>query len=289
MIAVVAFFRAKHDWGEFLYAQFVFTPAYAAMNWSSVSWERIRLFFHIRPLLTAGSVSMFGIATLAAAKSRERVFSSSGILLIVWTLCGLAAAAVQMRGFPVHFFGLLPPASLLAARAFLLPSTSAKPWVNGLAMCGIGAMLVGPIKNVPESRWRASRTALTPDVRLAKKLETLTAPDDTLVVWGNFPSIYVTANRKSASRYINPYWVGETRLGLDLKNSFLREVEVNRPAFFVLEKSAQTPPAMKSPEGTFSRFPELVALIGAHYELWEETVRFRTYRRKGHVGPGGVE
>jgi hypothetical protein len=125
-----------------------------------------------------------------------------------WTVISLAAVAAGWRFFPRYYFQLLPVAALAGARGLAL--------LRGRRALALSALLLVPLirfgpryallaRDLVEGRpshW--VDIGMDQDSRRAANLtRQLSAPGDTLFVWGFRPELYVYTGLPAATRFLD--------------------------------------------------------------------------------------
>lgn len=200
-------------------------------------------------------------------------------------LTGLAWATVifQSKGFPYHYYAMLPFVALGTGLAF--SERIVGNMVGGLRLAGgalAGAMIVGfGIAAAPA--WGAFRgvarfpkveaslhnpgSAQAQEWELAAPVLALTAPGDRIYVWGNMPGVYVYSQRLPGGRYFHlmavlPPWSKGERLSL-----LLDRLEVDCPKLVLIASSPQWWAKGKDSKQLLAESPDFLRYLHEHYEL----------------------
>jgi hypothetical protein len=122
---------------------------------------------------------------------------------LCWIVIAFAGVVAGWRFFPRYYFLLLPPLTLAAARGFVLTK-----WVRFVVLALLLVPLVrfGPryflLATGSDSNW--SDLALNRDSAAAARIVSVNArPDDTLLVWGYRPDIFVYTRMPAGSRFLD--------------------------------------------------------------------------------------
>ena len=130
---------------------------------------------------------------LAGVAARRR---AGGIDLWLWLAGGAVGVLAGMRFFGHYYLQLLPPLVLLAAAA--LPAVTANARRVATGAMAVSAAVMCAVAFLP-----ADERGLLPYGAIAAEVRKLTAPEDTVLVWGEFPEIYWAADRDPATRFIH--------------------------------------------------------------------------------------
>lgn len=174
-------------------------PGYWEQVWQW-GWLYSRDTFVEHPLkeavLRTGGWAWFHSAALAGAALsvvRERRWREAA-----WMLIALAGVAAGLRFFPRYYFLLLPPACILAARAFCRLRTAR------FAMAAL--LLIPVIRFGPRLFWHENwaDAAMMEDSRqTASILNSNKQPGDTLLVWGYRPDVFVFTGMPAGTRFLD--------------------------------------------------------------------------------------
>jgi hypothetical protein len=123
--------------------------------------------------------------------------------MLAWVLISLVAVAAGWRFFPRYYFQLLPPLTLLAARAW---TTSKGKRVVMAALLLIPLVRFGPRYVLLARDLIEHRQSDWSDLRLNQDslaASRMIAPGGTLLVWGYRPDIFVYTRLPAASRFLD--------------------------------------------------------------------------------------
>jgi hypothetical protein len=114
----------------------------------------------------------------------------------LWLLAGAVAACAGLRFFGHYYAQLIPPAALLAAG--VAPSLAARARRTAIAGMVLPAVVCAGAAFVP-----AGDTVSLPVQAVARRIDAVSAPDERVFVWGDFPELYWAADRAPATRFIH--------------------------------------------------------------------------------------
>jgi 4-amino-4-deoxy-L-arabinose transferase-like glycosyltransferase len=240
---------------------------------SAVFWERgarMTLIFSVccTPLLLGAWWSLRH-PELWVARGAER------FALLAWLVVATIGTAASGRFFDYYYLQLLPPLCLLAAPWFghvwqSGPDVSRAHWTRvAVAVCALIFLVV----NFAESPRPMGQDAMSQFVRRHS------SADDRIFVWGQYPSFYLHADRRPASRYITFFPLTGYIFGSPWNHDPLHEDTRDRilpGAWANLEQDfAQHPPRYildtegirHPPKYPVSQFPELDGLLVRDYRL----------------------
>lgn len=141
------------------------------------------------------------LVLLAAGAARCRTATPDQWL---WLAAAAFGVLVGLRFFGHYYLQVLPPLALLGAG--VLPAIA--PAARRLAMgfTAVSAAVMCAVAFLP-----ADERGLLPYGAVAAQVRRLSAPDDTVFVWGEFPEIYWASGREPATRFIhNGFLTGHT-------------------------------------------------------------------------------
>ena len=210
--------------------------------------------------------------------------------LLIWALLSWAAAASAGRTYGHYYLQFMPAFALLAGclladwQAWWLTSRSIllKIFLSLALAASAWTVVAGPLRGP----WPAS---LSPEYGsdAATFIHDHSKPADKIFVWGYCPDFYLIADRRPASRYIYcSFLTGlipwtNIQPGRDTSYAIvphtmdilLRELETNRPEYFVDTSLGEARHFTKYPLG---KFPRLAKWVTANY-LEVEPARFRPH------------
>lgn len=285
------------EWRSFIMSYLLFNVHYAAagsatygqsllvMLGNSMWWDR---------LLPIGLLG--GLAWLVLML-RLRAVPPRATRSFTWTACAACLIALGSIIGPkrpyIHYWQLLlvPGVFLLGAMTARLlsssPPRSRRPdqWLVALCTMGlIGIMLHHRSQN-PNSFLgdlayfhRFARTELA--IRVAARAR----PGEALAIWGRTDNIYVETGLRQATR--DSHFGSLVEAGPQqqyVRQRYLADLSYAKPAIF-LDSVGPANPHYTDPEFAHDRnYPELAAVIRAHYVLVEQAAGARIYRRKDLV------
>lgn len=213
-VPVVVVWGSLGAWSDLVNALVTYNRLYAAE--SLRTWQVGAVVDVVAPLGASLVVAVGGVALAGWRTTRARQRSA----LVGWTLAGLAAAVLSLRGYIHYYYPALSGLALLAAPtiARLLERRDGKPLWNRLAAALLVAVLL-----VPFGRDMLVVARLNPTAQAARLygedgtrlfaaapavgryVRSVTAPDQPIFVWASEPEIYLFADRRPASRLIYSY------------------------------------------------------------------------------------
>jgi hypothetical protein len=152
---------------------------------------------------SAGWASFHATAIAGACAYWLRGRDSERLRSVLWTVIALAAVCGGWRFFPRYYFHLLPAAVLAGARGLaLLPRKQALALA---ALLLIPMARFGPryVKLAMEGDAGWSDTAMNRDSRAIAESLADAGPDDTLLVWGYRPDLWVYTRRKAGTPWLD--------------------------------------------------------------------------------------
>ena len=247
-------------------------------------------------LWTAGGGVMLYRLVQRQPTAEEQAESPAAVYLFLWSLASLAGAASSGREFEHYVIQFLPAfalgTGLAVARTGQIAWSSASRWpwrlVAALATVGAVGLLAAAI---PGKRHRTIPS--DPSQRVAAYIREHTAPTDRIFVWGFHPDIYLEADRRAGSRFVNCSFVTglipwtnvaperDTTYamvpgGLD---TLVRDLAASRPVFLVDCSAGSNRHWQKYPP---EKYPVLQEFIRRHYRQVESQVfvpqGFRLYQ-----------
>ena len=212
-------------------------------------------------------------------------------LIVGWLTVSLAATMVGGRFFGHYFHQVTAPLAVLAA------PTALRLWRRrrALTVTWIGVpVIVFFLVGVFHGRVMAAAGAPDPDYDgIARFVDTHAREDESLIVWGNSPVLYFSADRPLGSRFVfSNYLTGmspATRTQSDPAvdasrnvvpaawDMFESDLDSRKPSLFVDMSAGDVAGYGKFPP---SRFPRLDSLLRRDYELLAEFAGGRILRRR---------
>ncbi|MFN2608642.1 MAG: glycosyltransferase [Acidimicrobiales bacterium] len=130
---------------------------------------------------------------LAAWAARRRTATTDQWLWLAGSAFGVL---VGLRFFGHYYLQLLPPLALLGAG--VLPGLAPAARRLAVGFTAVSAAVMCAVAFLP-----ADERGLLPYGAVAAQVRRLTAPTDTVFVWGEFPEIYWASDREPATRFIH--------------------------------------------------------------------------------------
>jgi hypothetical protein len=282
-----AYLGVKGAWRDYLVAQFVIAPQMAERLHHSMTvalaasrlvhpWMLAYVFL----LLLAGASSI-GQAAPGWKQPNRR-------LLLVWLAVAALAEAAEGAYFRYHFSPLLAVLALLGAPALagLVAELRGRASLRSLLAAAVLVILLAlPVsklaQHVVEARALLSGE-VPPDhwVLLGHFLRLHTPPGETIYVWGDDAVIYLHADRRAASRFLQAYFVSVPWRGVNFQQVFLVEFEASRPALVILLRTPLQDPANAALErSAFKDFSALQRLLTSEYQMCGERPEYLIYAR----------
>jgi 4-amino-4-deoxy-L-arabinose transferase-like glycosyltransferase len=252
-----------------------------------------------------GLSAIAGVGVLAAAisppiSSRERQNLS---LLLAIIAIHAAGIALEAEFVPHQFAATIPLLALVAGLGWVkLWRPAQRQGAGGVvAIASLLFVVAGagsPSTATQDVTWAqrlerlksvVSQAGPAPaaDVpqRVAQRVAELSAPDETVFVWGLESSIYWLSARKPATRFVHNLAQRTPGQSSAPRASLLRDLHRTRPALIVVEHG-DTPHLARGPRvdshQALESFPELASIIEVAYERVERLERFDIYRRAIH-------
>ncbi len=167
-------------------------------------------FATLYPLVFALGIvgALIVVVRVAQLQPSSRVSATRGweCYLLLWCGTSLAAAMASGRSFDHYFIQCFPPFAWMAA---WVPGWIAAQWKTSPLSAATRALgviaLLGLAVTVlwtPLAARRVAQPPLDPALRLSAFIESHSAPDDKIFVWGYNPDIYLYAKRSPATRFL---------------------------------------------------------------------------------------
>lgn len=147
-----------------------------------------------------------GMVPLAVLAARRRIGT---VDLWLWLAGGALTVVVGLRFFGHYYLQMLPPLALLAAG--VLPRLA--PMARRLA---VGFTAVSAAVMIAVAFLPADERGLLSYGSVAAEVRRMTAPSETIFVWGEFPEIYWASERDSATRFIHTGFITGQSGGRDI-------------------------------------------------------------------------
>lgn len=211
--------------------------------------------------------------------------------LATWTLLSFAGVSLGSRFAPHYYLQLLPPLVVLAARGMVLAwhRYRMRATIIFALLALIPVIRFGPryvsltVDNVAHRTPRWNDVALDSDSRqVASAIRKLAQPDDTLLVWGYRPDIYVYTRLVSDNRF----WDSQPLTGVPADRHLTATTSIyTEPASADRKELARSQPTflvdglgLMNPQLAPDKYPELKAWL-ARYKLIARTPLSLIYKR----------
>ena len=303
-LAVAVWFAARGAFGDFVYGVFVYhryNAEFIAPPWLPTIGS------FLRTIVTAGpELLVLAAAGIASLPRRERRFVG------VWI--GVTAAAVvlqrQLAGY--HYMLVVPGLAVAAGCGVVAlgrTMVSGLAWRRGAAAAIALVSLVLAMRSV--QAWRReygpdlafARGKLTRAEYLATFERGIISPaleeavaawvrervpiGERILIWGLAPAVYPLADRAPATRYpFHKILMTEAPLsrlipGLDARRAeLLARIEHDRPAVIIVGRNDRNGFEPETSLESLVRWPALISLVKADYELATEIGHFMLFRRR---------
>jgi hypothetical protein len=284
--AIVAGFSLTGHLDDFLFWGWRYNFQYIASV--PIRQEAVRFAIGTLPIAVAW---LPAIALLAWARQKAVT------LAWFWLTAMCVAVTVGGRFFGNYFLIVVPPLAVLAAvGATTLYTSGARRWLASLT-AAIVVLATGSALAVPFwDRLDPAATRLDVAYRDAGEwLNTHTASDDRLFVWGDSAQLYVYSQRLMATRFaFTNYHAGiiwGTNAIPGSAHPALPSLVVPRAWTELLDDMARTPPALIADAASgglhdfeghaLENYPQLWTIVQAHYRYETTHGGIRIYRRTG--------
>ncbi len=276
---------------EYLITQFLFAPEYvssAKINWTFSCF--VDRFLH--PEFFPGYFMLFLTALwIGMAIFGKKKISHNINLLLAWLGITIFVLFWHGKFHSVHFLPPIAPLALLSAGAFDHFSqirTLRASWLYCFYVGVISLFLLIPIlrfqKNIQFLKTAFNKSYVEgPWKKLGNNIKKRTNPEDRIFVWGNVPLIYLKAERKSASRFINTGFLSSSWRSINFKKILMDEFEENNPKYFILIKEKGNNACFEIDPGSvigFQQFHKLKDIIEKNYKIEEESNLYVLYRQQ---------
>lgn len=282
------YFYLKGGLADLLTTQFLFAPRYVARVHAVLTYRHF-LESALRPhLFPLYATAVLGLGSLAVSLAREQKVSLAEKILVVWLGVGVATFLIHGSYLAYHYLPLIAPLAVLTANPIhsLAAGFRAKgrhAQVSLIIVAGLTVLI--PLKRLGEHStytWRvfAHGRPADPWRDLGAYIRERTSPQDTILIWGNAPVLYLHADRRAASRFLSTAYLSLPSSGVDYRKIFLTELATNKPRYFVLVKNGSITPGLPGSLESFRQFDELKALVQTEYQVEKETESYAVFRRR---------
>lgn len=228
----------------------------------------------------AVSVGIFAAFHLAAVYVARRAPLADNLDLWLWLVTGLVAVAAGYRFYGHYWLQVVPPLALVAAIEMRTLAPALQRRLAGV----VGATAVVALVLA----WTPTTVRELPDpTPLAGFVAEHAGPDDTILIWGNFPEVYWEAERPPAAGFVSMDFV-TGRSGARDNGPQTIDDAPDRGYPHLLASIAEQPPAViidTQPSGfreygdyPIALFPELARFIEDRYGPSEDVDGFTVYR-----------
>ena len=236
---ILAWLHLRGALGAAIDATFLHNLSYAGAL--SMSRRLELLVAYATPLLASQGVAwvLAALGLMGLACRRDRF---PALFLAGWAIVGAAGVSVSGHYFPHYFQQLLPAIAALAGAAILAGRGSREPSRWRVAL--IGCLALAPLVLTAFSFWMLSPAAAIRGIyphnsfedmpAIAREIESITNPDDSVFVFGTEPELLFYARRASATRYIYLFPLfGRFPDARERQQGVIDEISSARPAVMV--------------------------------------------------------
>jgi 4-amino-4-deoxy-L-arabinose transferase-like glycosyltransferase len=288
LAAVLAYYALRGAFHDFIFYTWTYNLRFYGpeVGWTdrmSSAGVPFRLLVTFSPLLlvvlvAAACIFLYKIVQRQPTTG-EATDNPARVYIFIWALSSLIGAASGGRGFDHYSIQFLPP--LCLGIAWLLGRLTegvirGSYRLPGRLIASVVLLLVaaGLVPGTFTARLRT--LPVDPSRRVAQFMAERSAPNESIFVWGYHPDLYVFANRKPASRFVYasfltglipwtncaPYRATDYTIVPGAMETLLRELEANRPVFFV---DCSVGPNRHWDKYPLEKFPPLSAFVRERY------------------------
>ena len=302
LAAVSVAFLSLGAWTDFWNATIVYNFVYSDAPTSHRIRAAMLLVWHLSPMVPLLVIAwLVGIwCTLTGKFQRTEVEGIWPFVLILGPI-EIGLSMVSGSGYGHYYLAILPVGTLylgllvwfvskqkLATPAFLALILLFATVNYHMDIYERAADMVRMVRGIGE---QGSPTRMDRDRQVAKKVKSLSTPQDTILVWGAETQIYLLSERDSPTRFFYQYPLARSSFAKDGDlDEFILDVKEGWPAVIVDARSPRLPPLDEAdrrdwrPQQRYlhdpAQFQELFDFVESEYELLGEIDGFRLYAEK---------
>lgn len=241
MILSALFYKITGNFSDFWFCTFQYPSEYISLVSMDQGFKNFKYFFgqileSNFPILL---LALLGLASVGWRKDVRQEY----IFLIGFFVCSFFAVTPGFYFRPHYFLLWMPAFSLFAGIGFesLRLSNIKKVISMGILTIILGVPILSkmhfffilPVAELTRSVY--GRNPFPESLEIAKYIRDHSEKDDSVAIFGSEPQILFYANRKSATRHIYMYPLGEQHSHASLmQKEMALEIQVSRPEFIVL-------------------------------------------------------
>lgn len=211
---------------------------------------------------------------------KEKQYTPITVISILWLLAGCFSVLLGWRAYGHYFIQLVPPLAILGGLLIkdIAPSLLKKIYIYFIIMM---ILFTASRINIPLTYHYLGDSNSLSDYaykNVAHAVTEITAPDDTIFVWGSGAVAYIYANRRCASKILIADYISGRQFGVsneDMQANVNAYIQLLRKQF--IAEIIKNPPAVvidTSPSGYYGydKFP--LKNFSALYEIINNNYRF---------------
>ena len=303
LIAVSITFASLGAWAEFWGATALFNFAQSAASVDDRIRAAMLLVWHLSPVLPLLGVGWcVGIWYYLTGKMQGQTFERIWPFALTLGPVEVTLTLLSGNGFDHYFLPILPVGTLylgflvwlvskerLATPAFL---TFILLFITANYHMDVYDKAFEIVRMVRSTGDQSSIIGRERDLRVAEAVKQNSRAEDTILVWGTQPQIYLLTGRDSPTRFFYQYPLikpGYTRES-DL-DEFISDVTSGHPTVIIDSRNPRLPPLDEASRSDWQAqrrylhdptvFQWLFDLVEAEYDLIEDIDGFRVYARTG--------
>ena len=228
---------------------------------------------------------------------------ADGLLSLALILAPIEAALISLSGrqWPHYYLTMLPVVTVLLAFLvrLLVDQRLAAPTFLSAALLVAVAYYHPPHRNIAQlisTYGNSGETVQGRHVSVAERIRQVTAPEDSILVWGAESKLYLLSERDAPTRFFYQYPLVKTGYANStIREEFLSSISRGKPAIIVDTYNGRLPPLDSAkrrqweadPRGSgrkYSReadvFQPMFDLVEREYHVLEDIEGYTLYRRR---------
>lgn len=277
LIACALYLGALGSLRDYLESQFIYAPQYVATTRQGFGIECA-----LQSLSRSWIYPLYALAVLGLlARFGSWKFSRQEILVLAWLGVPLTITVAQGSFITYQFLPIAPALCLWATKV----ATSGRYRLAAVAIVLLALLI--PARNITRHALVTFRADIN-DSRaeaISRYITERTTPEDPIFIWGNRPKIYLSSQRRPASRFVNLYPIGQQWKNLSYRDALMRDLDINSPALILVEE--RRPPSKCAFPENWGFFSALRDKLTSEYTLSGQIESFAVYVRRTEFGPEG--
>ena len=253
------------------------------------------LTFVLLPIIASWCIGLYYF--LSSEVNRGEPFEGVLKLALVLLPIEVVLASTSAFGYGHYFLALLPVVTVLmgffAYGIVKTPGLQKSLLSVVLLLCVVFYFFPPHLNNVGsiiEKYTREEGIIHSKHTRAAERIREQTGPEETILVWGYEPQLYLFSGRDAPTRYFEQHALFVQINRQDIFDEFLSDVQEGPPALIIDERDGRLPPLDAAERENWEiisdryiyipeRYQPFLDFVNDHYEFAEEVEGYAFYRK----------